>query len=195
MYSNWYIKDLSVYNGGMFQFYCAHGNSVINGMKVRYAAGIKLYSQQHGNNKAGTNWYNSVVNYDFADGNYYHHSGPMNYWQANPLRQAETNLWCPPGRSFIATVDTTTTKSPAYALCSTIRGNTLTNNCLIYVMGASENSMEDCIVDSNHSSDTGVGIYIEGFPVRLLLNNNTTENVDIPVQYMTEGVTPKPQQF
>ncbi len=188
MYSHWYFKDIVVDNGGMFHLYTAQSDVVIDGMTTTRAAGIKGYGQQvYG--LAGQNWYNSYANCNLSQGNYYHRDGFMDYWKGNSVRSELFGNGTPPGGSFIAAVDHMDAGCPAYTLNCTIRGNTLSNNCLIYIFGASENSMEDCIVDSNHSFDTRCGIFVEGFPHRLLLNANTAENVDTPIQYLTEGVT------
>ncbi len=180
MYTNWYIVDVEVENGGMFQFYTAQGNTVIDGMKIKRAAGIKLYGQQT-YSKVGNNWYCSVVNCSLSDGNYYHTNGYMDYWMGNRDSKLGTSQRLP-GGSFIAAVGTPGGgNQPTYNMCCTIRDNTLTENSLIYLFSNYEKSLEDCIVDGNFSYDTRCGIYIEGTPGRLLLNNNTTENVPTPV--------------
>ncbi len=192
MYTNWYFVDCTVDNGGMFQYYMAQANSVIDGMKITRSAGIKLYGQQS-YGVVGNNWYCSVVNCQLSDGNYFHRNGYMDYWVGNSVSPVGASQRIP-GGSFIAAVGTPPGNQPTYNLCCTIRGNTLTNNCLIYIFSVKAPVMEDCIVDSNYSYDTRCGIYIEGTPGRILLNNNTTDNVPSPVEYFPyDGDKAKPQ--
>ncbi len=194
MPSNWYFVDMTVDNGGMFQFYTSQNNSVIDGMKVTRASGIKLYGQQT-YSTVGMNWYNSVVNCDFSQGNHYHTNGYMDYWQANKLSKVGASARLP-GGSFIASVATPCGgNQPTYNLCCTIRNNTLTNNCLIYLFSGDEGAMVDPIVDSSFSHDTRCGIYIEGTPGNLLLNNNNTENVPTPIEYFPYDPTQYRPQF
>ncbi len=180
MYVNWYFVDLTVDNGGMFQFYTSQGNSVIDGMKITRAAGIKLYGQQP-YNVVGNNWYCSVANCNLSQDNYYHTWGWMDYWQGNRDSKLDTSKRLP-GGSFIAAVSVVNSKWPNYNLSCTIHGNTLSNNCLLYLFSCGEGSLVDCVVDSNNSFNTRCGIYIEETPGNLLLNGNTTENVAPPIE-------------
>ena len=168
MFRNWYFTDIRLDNGGSLQFYTAQGNTVVDGMKITRSGGIKGFGQRVYSSIAN-NWYNSYVNNEFSDGNYYHMGG----WYINPAL---------PGSSFLCANARNLTEEPIN-LCCTIRGNVMHDNTLIYIDDAVGGGISDAVVELNHSEDCRCGIYVGGEPERMLLSGNTFTRVDQEVHY------------
>ncbi len=184
MQTNNYFVDCTVENAGMFQFYTGQCNSVIDGLKVSRASGIKLYAKK-GGKYAGTCWYCSVVNCEVINGNHYHTNGYMDYWEANKQSALGTSqrLAQSGGGSFLTAVSTPGETDPTYSLNVMFRNNKMGHNCLIYLMSCDAGSMVDPILDGNYSENTRTGIYIEGVPGNILLHNNAAPKAEKAIEY------------
>ncbi len=167
MFVNWYFVNNVLDNSGTIQFYTAQGNSVVDGTKVTRSGGLQGWGHfVYGG--VGNNWYNSYVNNDFSDGNYYHMGG----WYSSNC----------PGSSFIKIGGVG--GDDITNLACVVRNNSFQENCLIHVIGCQySGTVMDTILEGNRFTDCRGGIFIEGKPTGVLLHNNSFTNVDKPLSF------------
>ncbi len=193
MYANWYMTDIKVENTGMFQFYVAHQNVVVDNVTFERAAGLKLYANWS-YKTTNLQWYTSLINNKFLEGNYYHFNGWMNYhyqvteknvnYGIGPAASQANKNETLPGYSFLYLQSNI--EFPAM-LGITVRDNELSDGSLLLVVNeVSDGAMTDIILDGNHFEDNDCGIYIHGSPALLLMQRNTYRHVKEPIK-MTES--------
>lgn len=167
MFSNWYFVGIRLDNGGSLQFYTAQANTVVDGMKITRSGGVKCYGH-YVYKGIGNNWYNSIVNNEISDGNYYHMGG----WYFNKELPASSFL-CASGTGGDDTLN----------IGCTIRGNRLTEHSMIYIEATGESGFTDLLIDNNEIIDGRCGVYISGKPKDMLMTRNRFEDLKQDVIY------------
>ncbi|MBO5197873.1 MAG: hypothetical protein J6B85_05045 [Lachnospiraceae bacterium] len=176
LFTNWYLKDWRIDNCGIFSFYVAQCNTVVDGATITRSPGIKTYGK-YGYGGYHTGWYITYLNNTLTDANAIYHSfGWYNYHDG-----FEKKAMTLPGYSFLYAHST---DAEPLLMGMTMRENSLSNNSLIYVRGTKAGNIRDMVIDSNHSVDCIGGIYIEGEPEGLILTGNTFERVEEEIQYL-----------
>ncbi len=186
LFENWIFSDITLDNAGMLQLDGAHSNTVISGVKTTHAAGVKVWGEMT-ENAVQQKWYTSIVDCDMSKGNYFHVKGMYEGHDNDPsIRKYNEVTRRVPGYSFLYVLGRA--PEPLQLAC-TVRNNSLSDDCVIYVRSAAEGSVTDLILDGNHAKDARCGIYLEGSIAQLTQNDNTAENVTDPViTYESWGV-------